>query len=501
MTEKTEGATPRQIALAAAPRNSSGPTGPFTGSFQGIRLDLHSLYGAAKVFNRTADGDLLVVLQRMRALGFDAVKIPFSFYDVSSPTYLDGAIRTCQVTSQAVIRQSVLPPGFDSQVLIGKQLPQIVGTTTGVCNAYLSRFQGVDRLIQAVNMTLLNDMNVILENTDGDIALSDPAGWILSWVQLAVRVSLLGANRSVLVSPLDTTMAQGLQWASHANLPGINDLFKTVLAALDPVLPHTVLLLGGQEGDDFTDASTFLQQTLSTDRSSRIVPYAIGDPLANITGFEERFLYLGDRGVCLTQDTCRRYELAMDVHAGVNVTNITAVSGSSWVAEAADPTDLTWGEVANLVSIGLVPWYSPPSAYNIQPAPAFSIVVAEGVDYTAYPCVASLAVSHIGTVQPYNAVLNVLVRNTRYETLIPPYQIGVMSSTIQGVVGVLGQRNFTAGTGSTNITMSNYFDVLFPNATNAAEIVVVAQLNSSTIGAFDVSVAGKKCSLQIQALS
>ena len=293
-TEKTEEATPEQIALAAAPRNSSGPTGPFTSSFQGIRLDLHSLYGPEKLFNRTADGDLLVVLQRMRALGFDAVKIPFSFYDVSSPTYLDGAIRTCQVTSQAVIRQSVLPPGFDTQTVIGKQLPQIVGTTTGVCNAYLAGFHGVDRLIQAVNMTLINGMNVILENTDGDIALSDPAGWILSWVQLATRLSLLEANQSVLISPLDTTSAPGLQWASHDNLPGINDLFKTVLAALNPLLPHTVLLLGGQKGDDFTDASTFLQQTLSTNRGPRIVPYAIGDPLANTTGLEGRFLYLED---------------------------------------------------------------------------------------------------------------------------------------------------------------------------------------------------------------
>ncbi len=451
--------------------------------------------------NDTSTGDLARIVQRIVALGFTAVEVPFSFLDIYSSNYLPNLVRRCSATTDADFRQQLVPPGFPVNTLNGVPLPPVLGVVTNStkipsCNWYLGGVEGVDLFIDIIRVLLTNGLDVVVQNTDVDSVVSDPNGWISQWVSLGATLSSLPATSGQLyVSPLLTRGVDQIQWTSQNSVPGLQDLYQTVFYAVDQVLPRTLYLVEGLNGSDFTDSTTLLRQTQSTTRNGRIVPLA--DTLDSLTNFTSQFEFLETQGVCI--GTCETYELAAVVDtASTSNTSSTFLSNSTWFALSDQPQNLTWDEVSYLTGIGLKPWYSPRSAYSPLPGQLPRATLdAQAAEYTDTPCSVEVVLQAQGDSTPSTAVVMLNVTNAKTVSVTPPYEIQFNSSSIQAGLQAFGANTLKSSFGSVTLTLDEYYDILWPNSTNSVSVFVVSQLVSANVSDASVSLAGLVCTTTV----
>ncbi|DBB04409.1 TPA: hypothetical protein ACH3X1_012892 [Trebouxia sp. C0004] len=168
--------------------------------------------------------DFQTQVQRILSLGFNTVKIPFSFNDLSGLQPLDFVIN-CTLPTTAQLQSSVSNPNVTSPP--GRSIPALNASAateiSGTCNSYLPNDSVLDRFLYVVDFLATNNLYVVLSNNvtaDNTVAVS-PSMWIQSWATLVTAVSAYPASKSHLILDfIDYPDKAGLKWEANNGLPG-----------------------------------------------------------------------------------------------------------------------------------------------------------------------------------------------------------------------------------------------------------------------------------------
>jgi hypothetical protein len=105
--------------------------------------------------------DFSTQIYRMQLLGFNAIRLPFSFKDFSLPGRTDYV--NCRVASEDEIRKTVAPPGVNAYAkpLPPPRAPLLAGG--GKCNNGMPS-NVFDRFLWVVNYCAKAGMKVVVDN-------------------------------------------------------------------------------------------------------------------------------------------------------------------------------------------------------------------------------------------------------------------------------------------------------------------------------------------------
>lgn len=431
-------------------------------------------------------GDLLTLTQRWKLLGFNTIVLPFSFQDLTNATYFTGLVRDCEPANDTRIKDSVQPSNLPRGLLNGYQLPSVAdvsNTSNTSCNSYIQSGATTDVFIQVVELLSESGVKVLLVNTDVQLALARPISWITRWVDLAAALP-----NGTLFSPLDTSFAD-TQWNSGQKLPGLSDLYATLLPALSDVTLNSPFFLMGVNGNDFSSAADFLRSVSSSSSLSNITVGLAG----NSSGLSSENNTIG-----CADANCGTFPLTFVLNASSPVVpqqNVTLMN-STWFARLSDPVVPEFGELLNLQTAGLKPWYGASSAYNPSYTPDSADVVlgTEAGNYDDFPCYANVTKHFASSQSPFTTVLDIDITNAMYTSITPPFSITANLTDALTVETVFG-HSFEYSNGILTIGLSNYNDILFPDALNAQRLTAIVEFSSADTSVDNVSMNGMLCDI------
>lgn len=131
--------------------------------------------------------DFATVVYRFQLLGFNAVRLPFSFQDfMKTPVDI---VRSCMPTSDDIISSSTSPPGTSPPPL-PPPVTSPSARTPGVCNDYVDSSSTMARLVWVTQYLARSGFYVILDNQFNfdTTAVDNTPGWVEAWQQLATAV-------------------------------------------------------------------------------------------------------------------------------------------------------------------------------------------------------------------------------------------------------------------------------------------------------------------------
>ncbi|KAK9836719.1 hypothetical protein WJX74_006621 [Apatococcus lobatus] len=193
--------------------------------------------------------DFATSVRRLAALGFNAVRIPFSFTDLQAKGTRNFT-RACHSVSEAELRASLTPP--TPLVSYAAQVPPLgfpAEEVPGICNGYLPADSTLSRLIFVVDFLTNNGFYVVLSNnleTDKSV-LRSPETWVQNWASTfsAITVNSPSSLSNTIIEPFNDPAAIGLQWNAAGGLPGLTDLYIALQDAISTISPTTLFMLQG----------------------------------------------------------------------------------------------------------------------------------------------------------------------------------------------------------------------------------------------------------------
>ena len=275
------------------PNNPNSTPAPFTGvlrvkgtSFvdtQGADVALHGLdwFGfddsASMMLEGSSEsnalsGDFATVAWRMKGLGFNAVRLPFSFALLAMPVSKPTS-SPCTMPTAAQVAASITPPGGTPPTLAALPNPP-TRPNPAVCNSDLPTDTVRNRFLYVVHFFARNGFYVLIDNhlrTDTTV-LTDPTGWVTGWQALVTDLTKDADTKShLLVDILNEPDDQGIEWAAAGGKPALADLYLKAADAISQAAPVPMLFEGtGQKGlnanwgDGFcTDPQVIQQKGLS----------------------------------------------------------------------------------------------------------------------------------------------------------------------------------------------------------------------------------------------
>ena len=134
-------------------------------------------------------GDFATIVYRLKLLGFNAVRLPFSFKNLYGGTVQDFT-QSCSTDSLGTVAMSTTDPsvGFSGAAPEPEYMPP---QTSGVCNSSLPNDSVLDRFMFVLDLFARNGMYVMIDdhlNLDSSIT-DDPDAWVQSWKSLATTIS------------------------------------------------------------------------------------------------------------------------------------------------------------------------------------------------------------------------------------------------------------------------------------------------------------------------
>jgi aryl-phospho-beta-D-glucosidase BglC (GH1 family) len=226
------------------------------------------------LWGRTAlSTDFATVVYRQQLLGFNAVRLPFSFKDLFSsvpPRRYDVA---CVAVRDLDIAKSNLLPGDT----LPKTLPKRQREEPyqgSICNSYLPNDSTLQRFLWTVKFYADNGFKVLIDDHYEDHTVKiDPNLWITRWTTL-VQYLVQDANTRdhVMFDLLNEPDSFGLKWEDQGNQPGMTTLYLRAMDAIDAIHPRSVFFIEGcgqsaiyaNWGDGFaTNAALIAQHKLS----------------------------------------------------------------------------------------------------------------------------------------------------------------------------------------------------------------------------------------------
>ena len=233
--------------------------------------------------------DFANAVWRQKLLGFNAVRLPFSFKDMQlTPRNFTQA---CGSASKLEVVQAVIDPqvtAVDASLAPALLAPPL--RQSGMCNDYLPSSSTLDRLVYVVQFYLNNGFYVLLDNhlREDSTALDNSADWAAKWADLVERVMQdPAASGRVFFDILNEPDEFQLAWEKTAKAPGLHDLYMQAMDAIWAVSSDAVFFLEGAGqlalntnwGDGYcTDAGKIASLSLSDPRpffrDLRTKPYA-----------------------------------------------------------------------------------------------------------------------------------------------------------------------------------------------------------------------------------
>ncbi|KAK9838511.1 hypothetical protein WJX81_004175 [Elliptochloris bilobata] len=193
--------------------------------------------------------DFGTVAYRIQLLGFNTVRLPFSFqvlYNMAPRSFT----AQCQAASLASIYASTVRPG--DSVPSGVQAPQqaapsgSTGAADGVCNEQVPNNSVYARFLWVLRFLTHNGFYVVIDNhlSVDNTAVANPQQWAALWAQLLSDIVVDPASKNrVMVDILNEPDARGLGWSGTS--PDMSFLYLMAMDALHQVSPSTMLLVEG----------------------------------------------------------------------------------------------------------------------------------------------------------------------------------------------------------------------------------------------------------------
>ena len=168
--------------------------------------------------------DFATVVYRIKLLGFNAVRLPFSFQNLynASPK---SQTQTCSAVTNSAILSSVTIPG-KTDIPADQPVPQLSNPapqTPGVCNDYVPSDTVLNRFAYVVSFLANNGFYVLLDNQFNldTTVLDDYQQWLQWWPSLVQTVSQDTVAASMLmIDILNEPDCQGLTWTAANGKPG-----------------------------------------------------------------------------------------------------------------------------------------------------------------------------------------------------------------------------------------------------------------------------------------
>lgn len=231
---KTPGADPENGAI----ESGSSPLTTSGGNIIGLDGNILSLMGI-NFFgfddgNTMLDGlwagsdqltlDFATIVYRIKLLGFNAVRLPFSFQNIYNASPKPQTQTCSAVTTQAILN-SVTYPG-KTDIPADQPVPQISNPapqTPGVCSDYLPSDTTLNRFAYVVSYFANNGFYVLLDNQFNldTTVLDNYQQWLTWWPSLVSTISQdsVAAER-IMIDILNEPDCQGLGWQASGGKPG-----------------------------------------------------------------------------------------------------------------------------------------------------------------------------------------------------------------------------------------------------------------------------------------
>lgn len=289
--------------------------------------------------------DFSTVAYRMKLLGFNAVRLPFSFKDLNNLNPRNFS-NQCQKATLEQIQGNVTNP--DSPPPEGSVIPPLEFPPNGYgsgCNNYLPNDTTFNRFVWVVNYLAQNGFYVLLDNhlREDQTAIENPQEWVDQWVKLVQAVSQQPATKDkILIDILNEPDNYGIRWEQSGDKPALKDLYLSAMDAIYAVNPDVLFLIEGTGqggidanwGDGFatdpqliqqyglSDPNPFFKAVVKKEYANQVVvsphvyPPSVTFSTKNATGeglanrLTSSFGYLTKKGYC-TEDGCKKFPVAV----------------------------------------------------------------------------------------------------------------------------------------------------------------------------------------------
>ena len=191
--------------------------------------------------------DFATIVQRQALLGFNAVRLPFSFKNLFGGS-LQSFTQYCNVDTQDSIVKATTDPSVNADISKAPLLPNPAPQTPGVCNSYLPNTSVLDRFLWVVRFYASNGIYVIVDNHSNldSTVVENPTLWAQQWGMLAKMIAADPvASAYTVLDTLNEPDSQGIRWEASGGRPGLGDLYISAMDTIYSVNPQAVFLLEG----------------------------------------------------------------------------------------------------------------------------------------------------------------------------------------------------------------------------------------------------------------
>jgi aryl-phospho-beta-D-glucosidase BglC (GH1 family) len=223
--------------------------------------------------------DFATVVQRQRALGFNAVRLPFSFEVLFNVTPPGDFVHNCTLPTALKLTASVTPPDKVASGSLAPSLPFPPTRTAGKCNDYLPTTTILDRFVWVVQFYVRNGFYVLIDDhlrEDQTVLTKGAAAWASQWAQLAAALTAGNTTYDrLIIDVLNEPDNFDIRWEATADRPALKDLLLAAMDAVEAAAPGLLFAIEGTGqlsiwanwGDGFaTNASVIASTSISDPR-------------------------------------------------------------------------------------------------------------------------------------------------------------------------------------------------------------------------------------------
>jgi hypothetical protein len=190
--------------------------------------------------------DFATVVLRQKLLGFNAVRLPFSFKDLLTAVPR-SFVEQCTLPTPQEIAAATTPPGQTPPSTV-PQLPVQPPRTPGLCNDYLPNTTTFDRFIWVAKFYAANGFYVLVDNhlREDQTVLDSTCDWVNDWKNLAAALASQPELKGrLMIDILNEPDNFGLRWEAQPGKPGVKDLYLAAMDAIYPVAPDVLFFIEG----------------------------------------------------------------------------------------------------------------------------------------------------------------------------------------------------------------------------------------------------------------
>lgn len=289
-------------------------------------------------------GDFATIVYCMKLLGWNAVRLPFSFKNLYGGS-VSSFTQACPTDSISSVASSTNDPsvGFTGAPPEPTYMPP---STPGVCNSYLPNDSVLSRFMFVLSVFAQNNMYVVIDNhlnLDSTIT-DDPDNWVKQWKSLASTISKSpDISPWVMMDLANEPDSLNLKWEESGGLPSMTQYYLKAMDAISEVMSNQVFLIEGlgQIGstaicwgngfvtdqkviaqNGYSDPTPFFTQLMSKEYAGNVVisPHIYGPSISHSSTYSGTTLfsalstsmgYLNKQGFCDKDGKCRVFPIVI----------------------------------------------------------------------------------------------------------------------------------------------------------------------------------------------